>query len=300
MTKKIRLVLIYSLVTIILVPVTFVGIVVSEETIDGNSINSSESGVYVLRPTGDIITEWVPGSGIGYTEIDDEIPDETKTYIGTSINGRKDVYSLAKEGEINEIKNVKVYGRFITDFINSKFCLILYETQTSSIVYSNPIQLTASGRWYTISYVWEANPFTGLIWDDDDITTLGIGICLEYCDRGIAVFCTQVYAEVEYGNQAPSDQDGDDNDSGNNGDDNLPQDTPENLIEKIEELGLKKGLKNSLVTKLKNAIKLKNKNQINAAENLIQAFIKEIKAQYGKRIIEEKAEILIDIAQNIV
>lgn len=295
--------LITYLLVYILISTTFTIILSSATAIDsieGNSV------IYTFRPTGDIVLEWVPGSGRGYTEVDDEIPDETKTYISTSFNGRKDLYFITPLA-ISEIKNVTVYGRFITDFIGSRFSVLIYEKSTSSIEYSTPIQLSGKGKWETTSHTWETNPFTGMGWNDSDVADLGIGILADYCDQGSAVFCTQVYAEVACSNLDPPDQDDSDNDTGDDdgGDDPTPEtppdeENPNNFMEKIEEMDLHKGLKKSLTSKLKNAVKSLDKNRLNAAENKIGAFINHVRAQNGKKLTYQKGIILIDISKGLI
>lgn len=271
-TKKILVLLLIStlLVTIII-------------TVD--SAIAAESGINIFRPTENIIVEWGPGTGSGYTQVDDATPDGTSTYIGTSINGKKDVYSITSQ-PITGVKNFTVYGRFITDFVGSKFTLILYKKSTTIYIYSTPIQLSRSGTWETISYTWETNPFTETNWTDNDIDDIGIGICADYCDRGSAVFCTQVYLEVAYFIPDPP----------SNGDDPAIDE----LMDFIDELNLPKGLKKSLSSKLKTAIISLNKNRLNAVMNKIEAFMKQVGAQSGNKLSNELAGQLFDFAQPIV
>jgi len=268
MKRKIALLLVSILLVTIILPIS----------------TAADSGVYIFRPSGDIVTEWGPGSGSGYTEVDDETPDETSTYIGTGFDGEKDVYSIYSIDSytVVGVKNVTVYGRFITDSISSIFNLILYKKSTDSYSYSPPIQLSRRGYWETISYTWEMNPFTVADWMDNDISDLGIGICAEYCGKS-AVFCTQVYMEVAYSLSDP------------------PVDASiGEIIDSICETELSVGLKNSFIYKLKGAINSLNKNRLNAVINKIEAFINHIEAQSGKKLSDDVADQLIVIAQQII
>jgi hypothetical protein len=72
------------------------------------------------------------------------------------------------------------------------------------------------------------------------------------------------------------------------------------LIEKVEGLNLPGGLENALLSKLKNALKCYEKDNLGAAINLLKAFIKHIQAQSGKKIPEIEADELIDSARLII
>lgn len=67
----------------------------------------------------------------------------------------------------------------------------------------------------------------------------------------------------------------------------------EHLIDDIKDMELPKGLENSFVSKLDNAIKSLEKGNYNAAVNQLNAFIKEVEAQRGKKITEDQADYLI-------
>ncbi|MCK4752481.1 MAG: hypothetical protein KAS75_03470 [Planctomycetes bacterium] len=82
-----------------------------------------------------------------------------------------------------------------------------------------------------------------------------------------------------------------------------PVELTDELAEDVFELNLPKGLSNSLLAKLDNAIKLledDNDNNDAAAVNLIQAFINAVNAQSGKKISETDADNLIAAAQQII
>ena len=268
-----------------------------------STIVSSEglTETYIFQPTGNIVIGWGPGTGSGYTEVDDVTPDDTITYVGTSFDGTVDAYSFTPE-YLSEILNVTIYGSFITDFIGSRFCLVLYQKSTEYYISSPPIQLSKSGEWVTISYTWEVNPFTGQNWTYEDIIDLGIGICADYCDRGSAVFCTQVYLEIgAYIPDIPDDgTDGetgtkDDDESSNNaGPEGLPEIVDiDDLIEILGLINLNKEVENSFISKLENTKKSIEKGNINAALNQLNAFIKEVETKTGKIISTKDSEDLI-------
>lgn len=72
------------------------------------------------------------------------------------------------------------------------------------------------------------------------------------------------------------------------------------LIVQVEDLGLRKGTENSLVSKLENAIDSMRKGQTNAAANKLSAFINTVEAQQGKKIPEDDANALMAAAQEII
>ncbi|MFC1918347.1 hypothetical protein ACFLXH_06850 [Chloroflexota bacterium] len=72
------------------------------------------------------------------------------------------------------------------------------------------------------------------------------------------------------------------------------------LIDDIGEIGLHKGIENSLVKKLENALKSLEKGNEGAAINKLNAFINEVEAQRGKKIDAGDAEALINKALGII
>jgi hypothetical protein len=75
------------------------------------------------------------------------------------------------------------------------------------------------------------------------------------------------------------------------------------LVGYINELGLHKGITNSLRAKLEAANRLLEDGDANndvAAINLLNAFINAVRAQKGKKIPEAEADILIEIAEEII
>lgn len=80
-------------------------------------------------------------------------------------------------------------------------------------------------------------------------------------------------------------------------------DTIEGLTDVINTLPsdvLSDEIKNSLVSKVDNALKSLDKTQDDAAINQLQAFINQINAQRGNKISEEAADMLIAYANNLI
>ena len=72
------------------------------------------------------------------------------------------------------------------------------------------------------------------------------------------------------------------------------------LITYVKNLGLPKGIENSLVSKLTNAIKSLLSGNIKLAANKLKAFINEVQAQKGKKITSLHASYMIQHAQAII
>ena len=70
------------------------------------------------------------------------------------------------------------------------------------------------------------------------------------------------------------------------------QDLLSNLISSVDESGIHKGTKNSLISSLENALKSLEKGNTGAAINQLQAFINKVEAQSGKKVDEEHANDL--------
>ena len=74
------------------------------------------------------------------------------------------------------------------------------------------------------------------------------------------------------------------------------KDIIEILIANIEDLGLPKGTKNSLISKLNNVLDSLERMNERAAANKLNAFINDVEAQRGKKLTKEEADQLIAIA----
>ena len=71
---------------------------------------------------------------------------------------------------------------------------------------------------------------------------------------------------------------------------------PEDIIAHIEALDIDDGFSNSMISKLDNAIEALEKDQGGAAVNKLGALMNELEAQSGKKISEEDADALINMA----
>ncbi len=262
-------------IIVLVVATTFLGMSfpVSSSTI--NTLEENEFEVCILRPSSNILIEWNPGTGTGYTEVDDETPDETTTYIGTSNNGDKDVYGI-NPSNLGEIKKIIILGRFITDFSDSRFQLLLYNKNTQEYELSEPMFLRARGGWETISCVWDKNPFTDSKWENEDLYNIGIGIRADYCEYGAAVFCTQVYAVVLY----------------------TPVKTIEDIVDLVSDMDLPRGIHRSITTRLDRTLFLLEKNKFKPVLNMLKSIIHQTEALSGKKLTTEQAnEIIYNLEQ---
>jgi len=76
--------------------------------------------------------------------------------------------------------------------------------------------------------------------------------------------------------------------------------TFDGLIEKIESLGLQKGIENSLISKLNASLKAFEKGNDKTTTNILEAFINEVNAQDGKKLSGNNADILRDAANLLI
>jgi predicted outer membrane repeat protein len=82
-----------------------------------------------------------------------------------------------------------------------------------------------------------------------------------------------------------------------------PAELLQDLTDYLDELSLQSGTANSLRSKLEAALQLledSNENNDGAAVNLLEAFINAVRAQSGRKIPAAEADILIEIAQEII
>ena len=77
-------------------------------------------------------------------------------------------------------------------------------------------------------------------------------------------------------------------------------DNIKDLPQVIEDLNLNQGTDNSLLKKVENDQKSLDKENTQTAINQLEAFINQVKAQRGKKISEEDADMLIEYAMNII
>ena len=91
--------------------------------------------------------------------------------------------------------------------------------------------------------------------------------------------------------------------TGIDADENGCIDTEEGLLEILAGLPpelLSDQIKNSLTSKIENAMKSLEKDRENAAIGQLEAFINQVEAQSGKKISEETADLLISYAENLI
>ena len=76
-----------------------------------------------------------------------------------------------------------------------------------------------------------------------------------------------------------------------------PVEQIENLVDDIEDMDLEGGTENQLTSKLDNALKSLEKEKYGTAINQLNAFIKAVEAQAGKKLTQEDADALIAAAE---
>ena len=74
----------------------------------------------------------------------------------------------------------------------------------------------------------------------------------------------------------------------------------ESLIDLVRSFDLDHGFENSLISKLENVIKSLEKGKDRTAINQLAAFINQINAQCGKKLTEEQADQLVEMASRII
>jgi hypothetical protein len=79
-----------------------------------------------------------------------------------------------------------------------------------------------------------------------------------------------------------------------------PEEVIDDLIKEIEDMGLPKGIENSLISKLENAKAAYLRGSENAAMNLLNAFINQVEALRDKKLTDEEADYLMSLAQIII
>ncbi|MBU7018601.1 MAG: hypothetical protein HXS44_13915 [Theionarchaea archaeon] len=72
------------------------------------------------------------------------------------------------------------------------------------------------------------------------------------------------------------------------------------LAEVVQSLGIHHGIENSLIHKATNSCDKFNRGSLTAAVNMLNGFINAVKAQSGKKISEDDADMLIQFARNAI
>jgi len=177
---------------------------------------SPEIGLQVRGPL--LVTEYVPpspvimspsGSGtytqfetivgetVHWMAVDDNVPDDSNTYVASQIPNNADTFALTNSGIPigSTVDNVVVHvrARRVSAANNDWYIMIL-----SGVYEDNfPIQ-NSDGIWRDYSNTWAADPNTGQPWTITAVDNLEAGARV---NTGVQV--TQVYVEVYYAPPAP-------------------------------------------------------------------------------------------------
>jgi hypothetical protein len=152
----------------------------------------------IFRPQSDVTSDTVGNDGGTsnlYSYIDEEIADDTTTYLNCS--GIFDYITSFGNGNNNSgvINNIKFVYRARAS--GSLFLHFRYYYNTSE--YSD-VLIETGFEWTTLTTSGiTLNPVTGLPWVWDDIQNLQFGFDGETAGKG-QVYVTQVYLEVDYTN----------------------------------------------------------------------------------------------------
>jgi hypothetical protein len=153
----------------------------------------------ILRPNAagseTSIASQYPSSGAHWDKVDEETPDNDSTYVYTQgTNYERDLYNLPAHTGSGTINFIKIYFRGKYNALPSYAKPSL--KSDSTVTDGTQVALTTS--WATYSQQWDTNPADSQAWEWTDIDALQIGVSLRAGYSYAAVFCTQVYVEVDY------------------------------------------------------------------------------------------------------
>jgi len=144
--------------------------------------------------------------GANWDRVAEEFPDDGDTYVyAQSKTYRRDLYNVEPHAAGSGIINfIKVYSRCYGASTNNSDVVITIKSGTGA---GDPDTIGESDEnslpwgWADDSFQWNTNPATGLAWTWDEIDRLQIGIALRETEYGWDTRCTQVYVEVDYGEE---------------------------------------------------------------------------------------------------
>ncbi len=155
----------------------------------------------ILRPNaaGDL-TENAGYHSPNYGEVDEEVADDSTTYVRTTSvwpTYKKDLYNLPNHTtEYGIINSITIYFRGMGDA--SYACYFKPFLKSDSTETEGTLQYPTT--WETFSQTWTINPADSAAWEWADIDALQIGVsmCQSAAGGATEVRCTQVYVEVDY------------------------------------------------------------------------------------------------------
>ena len=162
------------------------------------------NGNVILRPDGNgSTTQWgKSGSGgANWDRVDEATADGDSTYVYTSTNGYKDLYSIAnltQSGTINSV-TVTAVARGVWNRFCDPDCYGGLKLRVNN--YSGTAQFVHYLAYDTVSQTWTTNPANGQQWTPSDINALQAG--MEKVSGGAPqTRVTQLYVTVNIGSDA--------------------------------------------------------------------------------------------------
>ncbi len=156
--------------------------------------------IETLRPTGPGdetgIDTKVPDTLANWNKVCEVVADDATTYVHNSTDNstwQRDLYAITSVLSKVKINSVTIYVRDRLNNSSVKFCV-----KTHGVVYEY-LSETSPGPWFTESYTWTENPYTGVAWTVAEVLAMQIGVALTgSTDSPDWADVTQVYAEVDY------------------------------------------------------------------------------------------------------
>jgi hypothetical protein len=145
------------------------------------------------------INEQFPATGEHWDKVAEQPADGNATYVSTYGNGgwQGDLYQIADlPANADNISSITVFAVFAS--ADSWTVKAMTELQTNDLPFSGITQQTSSTNWVTISTQYITNPATSLPWTKADVNSLQAGVSLKGSNPNQAVYCTQVYVQVNY------------------------------------------------------------------------------------------------------
>lgn len=140
------------------------------------------------------------GAGSHWQLVDDwptHDGDSTVVYTGNT-GWEEDLYNLPSHSATSgNVTYVKVYIVCRSTAAPSQTNAYVH-IKTGGVEH-NGTEVTTGTSYSTFSYQWDDNPNTGDAWTWDEVDALQIGVALRQAGGGALTGCTQVYAEIGYG-----------------------------------------------------------------------------------------------------
>ena len=142
-----------------------------------------------------------PSSDYHWDKVDDPqgSPDEDSTYVEQSGSTYyRDLYNLSAPTGSGTINYIKVWYRFRRPGTTGT-AYLKPAIKTGGTAYEGTADTENADTYKNGSYQWTTNPYTGVAWTWDDLTSLQAGVSLMNSGGGARKSrCTQLYVEVDY------------------------------------------------------------------------------------------------------